>query len=139
MIIDYFNSWKKAFKFIGKSNRREYWLFQFISFFWIFNLFIFNSINDLLISYQLNEDNYSLISIFASYLISIVIFLNLIIILASVFVNLSLTIRRISDVGMKWQWIFIALFPYIGLLFTLIFLTRTSVEYIDGKQYFLKH
>ena len=52
---------------------------------------------------------------------------------------LPLTVRRIRDVGMKWQWIFFVSIPLLGDIFVLIFLTRPSVEEINGKKYFPKY
>ncbi len=80
-----------------------------------------------------------------SFLENLTYFLNmffvvpLTILLGSVWVALPLTVRRIRDVGMRWQWIFFVLIPFIGFFFVLIFLTRNSVEEINGKKYFPKY
>ena len=69
---------------------------------------------------------------------TIEIFFSLVI-LGSLWTSLSLTVRRIRDVGMTWQWIFLAKLPVLGEIFALIFLTRTSIQEIDGKKYYLKY
>ena len=137
MFKSYFTAWKKAFKFQGRSTRKDYWFFQLISFLITLLFLLLNVIQNVLITYSLSSDNdfFPILSEF----ITILSFIASIIILGSIWVALPLNIRRIRDVGMKWQWIFLVLIPYIGIIFILIFLTRTSVIDMDDKQYFLKY
>ena len=137
MFKSYFNTWKKAFKFQGKSTRKDYWFFLLINFFISLLVIIFNLIQTLLRTYSFSSGNDFLL-IFSN-IITIVNLIPSIIVLGSLWVALPLTIRRIRDVGMKWQWIFLVSIPYIGFVFVLIFLTRTSVMDIDDKQYFIKY
>ena len=137
MFKSYFTAWKKTFKFQGRSTRKDYWFFQLISFLITLLFFLLNVIQNVLITYSYSSDNdfFQILSDF----ITILSFIPAIIILGSIWVALPLTIRRIRDVGMKWQWIFLVSIPYIGIIFILIFLTRTSVIEMDDKQYFLKY
>ena len=137
MLKSYFTAWKKAFKFQGRSTRKDYWFFVLINSFIILLLLLFSVIQYGLITYSFSSGNEFLQIL--SNLITILSFIPAIILLGSFWVALPLTIRRIRDVGMKWQWIFLVPIPYIGLIFILIFLTRTSVIDIDDKQYFLKY
>ena len=137
MFNSYFTTWKKAFKFQGRSTRKEYWFFVLINFFVTLLLIFFNLIQSLLRTYYFSSGN-DFLQILSNF-ITILNFIPAIILLGSIWVVLPLTIRRIRDVGMKWQWIFLALIPYIGTIFILIFLTRTSVIDMDDKQYFIKY
>ena len=156
LVKSYFIIWKKAFKFHGKSNRKEYWFFQLIFFFWYVLWLILNVLQNLLQnlaytelsqnSYILNvsqnyDISYMLTEIFLiiSQTISILSLIPLMILMGSLWVNLPLTVRRIRDVGMSWQWIFFVCIPIFGYLFVLIFLTRTSIETINGTYYFRKY
>tara|TARA_B100001989_G_C24517229_1_gene453856 strand:- start:961 stop:1374 length:414 start_codon:yes stop_codon:yes gene_type:complete len=137
MFKSYLTAWKKAFKFQGRSTRKDYWFFQLISFLITLLFLLLNVIQNVLITYSFSFDNdfFQILSNF----ITILNFIPTIIILGSIWVALPLTVRRIRDVGMKWQWIFLVSIPYIGIIFILIFLTRTSVIDMDDKQYFLKY
>ena len=137
MFNSYFTTWKKAFKFQGRSTRKEYWFFVLINFFVTLLLIFFNLIQSLLRTYYFSSGN-DFLQILSNF-ITILNFIPAIILLGSIWVVLPLTVRRIRDVGMKWQWIFLASIPYIGTIFILIFLTRTSVIDKDDKQYFIKY
>ena len=137
MFKSYFTAWKKAFKFQGRSTRKDYWFFVLINFFIAFILLLFNLIQSVLRTYSFSSDN-DFLQILSNFII-ILNFIPAIILLGSIWVALPLTIRRIRDVGMKWQWIFLVSIPYVGTIFILIFLTRTSVIDMDDKQYFIKY
>ena len=135
MLKSYFTAWKKAFKYQGRSTRKDYWSFQLISFFIALLFALLSLIQGVLIFHP--SDNYFFEILY--YFITILIFILAAILFGSMWVALPLNIRRIRDVGMKWQWIFLALMPYLGIIFVLIFLTRNSVEEINGKKYFPKY
>ena len=137
MFKSYFTAWKKAFKFQGRSTRKDYWFFVLINFFIVLLLLLFSVIQNVLRTYSFSSGN-DFLQILSN-LITILSFISGIIVLGSIWVALPLTIRRIRDVGMKWQWIFLVSIPYIGPIFILIFLTRTSVIDMDEKQYFIKY
>ena len=137
MFKSYVTAWKKAFKFQGRTTRKDYWFFLLINFFIVLFFLILNVIQNVLRTYSFSSGNdfFQILSNF----ITILSLIPAIILLGSIWVALPLTIRRIRDVGMKWQWIFLVSIPYIGTIFILIFLTRTSVIDMDDKQYFLKY
>ena len=149
----YFVAWRKAFDFKGRSTRKEYWIFFLVDFILFPIIFIsLNILKSLLTnliyaslsysSYESNALNSSVwIQVFsiAAQSISILSFLLLPISLGHTWTLLPLTVRRIRDVGMKWQWIFFVSIPLLGFIFVLIFLTRNSVEEINGKKYFPKY
>ena len=137
MFKSYLTAWKKAFKFQGRSTRKDYWFFQLISFLITLLFLLLNVIQNVLITYSFSFDN-DFFQILSDS-ITILSFIPAIIIFGSIWVALPLTVRRIRDVGMKWQWIFLVSIPYIGTIFILIFLTRTSVIDMDDKQYYLKY
>ena len=137
MFKSYFTAWKKAFKFQGRSTRKDYWFFMLINFFIVLLFLIVNIIQNLFRTYYFSSGN-DFLQILSNF-ITILSFIPALILLGSIWVALPLTIRRIRDVGMKWQWIFLVSIPYIGTIFILIFLTRTSVIDMDDKQYYLKY
>ena len=137
MFNSYFTTWKKAFKFQGRSTRKDYWFFVLINFFIALLFILLNYIQVVLRAYSYSSPN-DFLPILSNF-ITILSFIPAIIVLGSIWVALPLTIRRIRDVGMKWQWIFLVSIPYIGIIFILIFLTRTSVIDMDDKQYFIKY
>ena len=137
MFKSYFTAWKKAFKFQGRSTRKDYWFFVLINFFIVLLLLLFSVIQNVLRTYSFSSGN-DFLQILSNF-ITFLSFIPAIILLGSIWVALPLTIRRIRDVGMKWQWIFLVSIPYIGPIFILIFLTRTSVIDMDEKQYFIKY
>ena len=133
----YLTTWKKAFKFQGRSTRKDYWFFLLINFFIYIFILLGNLIQSLIFQFSISNDN-DFLGILSK-IITFVLVIPVIILLGTVWVALPLTVRRIRDVGMKWQWIFFVSIPYIGFFFVLIFLTRTSVEEINGKKYFPKY
>ena len=148
----YFAAWRKSFDFKGRSTRKEYWIFFLVDFILFPIIFIFlNILQNLLInlsyvslsySYEsnaLNSSAWSEVFSNAAQSISILSFLLLPISLGHTWTLLPLTVRRIRDVGMKWQWIFFVSIPMLGFIFVLIFLTRNSFEEINGKKYFPKY
>ena len=137
MFKSYLNTWKKAFKFQGRSTRKDYWFFLLINFFIYIFILLGNLIQSLIFQYSISNDN-DFLALFSK-IITFALLIPLIILLGTAWVALPLTVRRIRDVGMKWQWIFFVSIPYIGFFFVLIFLTRTSVEEINGKKYFPKY
>ena len=143
MLKSYFTTWKKAFQFQGRSTRRDYWVFQLISFLVGVLSYVFVVLSNYF-SYLKNIETGDELTLGIVRLLSLIIallgFIPTLILGGSIWVGLPLTVRRIRDVGMKWQWIFFAYFPYIGtFIFALIFLTRPSVEEINGKKYFPKY
>ena len=143
MLKSYFTTWKKAFEFQGRSTRKDYWVFQFFSLLVAVLSYIFVVLSNYF-SYLKNIETGDELTLGIVGLLSLIIailgFITTLILLGSIWVGLPLTVRRIRDVGMKWQWIFFACLPYIGtFLFALIFLTRPSVEEINGKKYFPKY
>ena len=144
----YFAAWRKSFDFKGRSTRKEYWIFFLVDFILFPISFTFLNIlqnlltNLIYVSYESNALNSNVwIEIFsiAGQLISILSFILLPISLGHTWTLLPLTVRRLRDVGMKWQWIFFVSIPLLGFIFVLIFLTRNSVEEINGKKYSPKY
>ena len=138
MLNSYFVAWRKSFDFKGRSTRKDYWIFFLIDTILFPIIFVFlNVVQTLLVDLSLNSG--AEIFAIAGQLISILSFLLILIALGHTWTLLPLTVRRIRDVGMKWQWIFFVSIPLLGDIFVLIFLTRPSVEEINGKKYFPKY
>ena len=126
MLKSYLSAWKKPFNFRGKSTRKEYWQFLILNaIILVFFLFL---------GFLGVANNISLAPISTPlYLI------GLLFTFGSLRISLPLTVRRIRDVGMSWKWIFFASLPYIGGVFVLIFLTRSSMVVIDGNEYYFRY
>ena len=139
MIESYISAWKRAFDFKGRSNRKEYWQFTILNsiiclisiisstFFLSLSNKGFSSINPSLISSAMS------ISLYTISLVGLLLFFG------SIWIAIPLTVRRIRDVGMSWKWIFFVSLPYLGGIFIFIFLTRSSILSIDGKEYYLRY
>ena len=135
----YFAAWRKSFNFKGRSTRKDYWIFFLIDTILFPIIFVFlNLVQSLLINFAFYS-GWIEVPIIGEKVISILSFLLIPIALGHTWTLLPLTVRRIRDVGMKWQWIFFVSIPFIGFLFVLIFLTRTSIEEINGKKYYPKY
>ena len=139
----YFVAWRKSFDFKGRSTRNEYWIFFLVDFILFPIVFVFlnilQNLNFSFLSTSLNSDVGIQVFNITFHLINILSFVLLPISLGHTWTLLPLTVRRIRDVGMKWQWIFFVSIPIFGFIFVLIFLTRPSVEEINGKKYFQKY
>ena len=140
MIQSYFAAWKRPFDFKSRSSRKEYWYFNLLNIFLYLFLRLINRIfidnSDLLIGDLVNK---GFLSVLLMVLSKTIVIFTLLLILGIMWVSIPLTVRRIRDVGMSWKWIFLALIPYLGQIFVLIFLTRTSIQEIEGKYYYLKN
>ena len=148
MLNSYFVAWRKSFDFKSRSTRNEYWIFFlvnfilfpiiFVSLIYLQQSLITFSTNSY-VSNALNSSFGMQVFNIAFQLIGILRLLLLPISLGHTWTLLPLTVRRIRDVGMKWQWIFFVSIPLLGFIFVLIFLTRNSVEEINGKTYYPKY
>ena len=140
MFQSYFAAWKKSFDFKSRSGRKEFWYFNLLNIFpFIFLRIIQSILSNLSVLLIGGFDNDQFLSSFLMVLSHTVGILSTLLILGVLWTSIPLTVRRIRDVGMSWKWIFFALIPYVGQIFGLIFLTRTSIQEIDGKNYYLKY
>ena len=134
MIESYLSAWRKSFDFKGKSTRKEYWHFVILnSLVTVISYVLF--ISAIALTNGVNSSFSVAISI-PLYLISSI---GLLLFFGSIWVALPLTVRRIRDVGMSWKWIFLVSLPYIGSVFVVMFLTRSSILSIDGNEYYLRY
>ena len=90
MLSFYPQFWTQAFDFEGRTSRIDYWKIVLV------NLIIGGVL--------------SRISPSAVYFVFAV---------ASICPGLAMNIRRIRDTGRSWQWIFISLIPFVGVLWLL--------------------
>ena len=134
MLTSYLSAWKRPFDFKGKSTRKEYWHFLILN-----SIVILISYVLFLSAIALTNSVNSSFSVAISIPMYIISSIGLLLFFGSIWVALPLTVRRIRDVGMSWKWIFLASVPYIGGLFVVIFLTRSSIISIDGNEYYLRY
>ena len=90
MLSFYPQFWTQAFDFEGRTSRIEYWKIVLVN---------------LIIGGVLSK-----VSPSAIYFVFAV---------ASICPGLAMNIRRIRDTGRSWQWIFISLIPFVGVLWLL--------------------
>ena len=140
MFNSYIAAWKRPFDFKGKSNRKEYWSFNLLSFF----LFaFFNLIESLIDTFRFslvsNSSGLNLIPNLLEIISKTINIFSFLLIFGFLWTCIPLTVRRIRDIGMSWKWIFFALIPYAGNVFALIFLSRPSLISIGEKEYYLKY
>lgn len=91
----------KYVDFNGRARRSEYWYF-----------FLFNLI----------------VSIIASIIVKItgLNFISGLVSLAFLLPGLSVTVRRLHDIGKKWTWIFMSLIPVAGAIIMIVYACRDS-------------
>ena len=134
MFTSYISAWKRPFDFKGKSTRKEYWHFVILnSIVTVISYVLFLS------AIALTNGVNSSFSVAISIPMYIISSIGLLLLFGSIWVALPLTVRRIRDVGMSWKWIFLVSVPYIGGVFVVIFLTRSSIIAIDGNEYYLRY
>ena len=90
MLSFYPQFWTQAFDFEGRTSRIDYWKIVLV------NLIIGGALAQ--------------VSPSAVYFVFAV---------ASICPGLAMNIRRIRDTGRSWQWIFISLIPFVGVLWLL--------------------
>ena len=134
MLTSYLSAWKRPFDFKGKSIRKEYWHFVILN-----SIVTVISYVLLFSAIALTNGVNSSFPVAVSIPMYIISSIGLLLFFGSIWVALPLTVRRIRDVGMSWKWIFFASLPYIGGVFVLIFLTRSSMVVIDGNEYYLRY
>ena len=137
MFQSYLAAWKKPFDFKSRTGRKEYWYFYLLNIFAVVFLRIIEGVLEN-VAFILILDYESLSTLLLVLLNTITIFMTLFL-LGSIWTSIPLTVIRIRDVGMSWKWIFLSKLPIFGEIFALIFLTRPSIQEIDGKKYYLKH
>ena len=103
MIEAYKIFWTRAFDFQGRTCRSIYWWAVFASFLVGLVLAILGTVAE------------SLMALYALYYF------------AGIIPNLSMSIRRVRDMGKSWPWIFINLIPIAGPIWFLVILCRPSL------------
>ena len=87
---------KKAFQFKGVANRKEYWLFV-----------LANIIVTIIINLIIGIFNFLGIGLLSQIIGTIFP----VFVIGSLTVNISISVRRLRDLGIRWGWIFIQLIP----------------------------
>ena len=103
MIEAYKSFWTRSFDFEGRTSRPDYWWAVLASFLVGLVLAILGSAAE------------SLMALYALYYF------------AGIIPNLSMSIRRVRDMGKSWPWIFINLLPIAGPIWFLVLLCRPSL------------
>jgi len=119
MLTSYVTGWKKSFDYSGRATRSDYWWFVLLDSIILIILFVLKGLGIYLL---MNAPDNPLGSIF-----DIVGTLWIIYGVAQIFPSLSLSVRRMNDIGKGWVWLLINLVPCIGGFWFLYLLIQPSV------------
>ena len=112
MIDSYKRFWTKGLDFKGRTNRSDYWLGAVLA-----NLLAYIIL--LIVTGVLAAINETIGAFFSV--------LVLLYGLGQIIPSLSISIRRVRDMGKGWAWIFINLVPIIGGIWFIVLLCQPSV------------
>ena len=135
LIQSFLDTWKRGFDYKGITTRRFYWYYMLADVIFNFSLNIIQSISQniqiLMLSGQGSSLNllYYPFAIF-SQTISLLILLKT---LGTFVVDISLSVRRLRDIGKSWQWIFLLLIPVLGWIWFIWLMTRPSIAKLNNQ------
>ena len=112
MIYSYKRFWTKGLDFKGRTNRSDYWLGAVLA-----NLLAYIIL--LIVTMVLGAINENIGAFFSIFLVLYG--------LGQIIPSLSISIRRVRDMGKGWAWIFINLVPIIGGIWFIVLLCQPSV------------
>ena len=112
MIDSYKRFWTKGLDFKGRTNRSDYWLGAVLANFLAYIIL-------LIVTGVLAGISESIGAFF-----TVLVFLYG---LGQIIPSLSISIRRVRDMGKGWAWIFINLVPIIGGIWFIVLLCQPSV------------
>ena len=113
MFSSYTSGWQRSFDYEGRATRSDYWWFQLL------NIIVLIVVNVLAAVCAANLPD--------SPLGGIVGVVSTIYYFAQIFPSLSLSVRRMHDIGKGWVWILISLVPCIGGFWFLYLTIQPSV------------
>lgn len=100
----YLIAWQRAADFSGRSRRKEYWIFN------LFNAIVAFVLVLLVVAFS-DKDKPATIPFFLVLVYGVVVFVP----------SLSVSIRRLHDIGKSGWWYFIGFVPFIGGIILFIF------------------
>ena len=101
-------AWRKSFNYSGKASRAEYWWFYFLNLVAMFVIVVLD------IASGSSDSGFPL---------------GFVYVVASLFPNISIIVRRLRDIGKDWKWIFISLVPFIGGIWFIVLMCQPSGRY----------
>lgn len=114
----YLLGWQRAADFSGRSRRKEYWFFHLFNALAFFGLFLLGFLFDWAL---FGEGHKGGITFFLFAIYGIAAFIP----------SLSVTIRRLHDIGRSGWWYFIGFIPLIGGIVLLVFTLIDSELYAN--------
>ena len=104
-------AWRRSFNYGGRATRAEYWWFCLLAY---------------------------LIQFFLPFLLAFVPAIGtgpvFIYGFAQIFPTISITVRRLRDIGKDWKWILISFVPFIGIFWLIYLLCQPSGRYEKDVQ-----
>lgn len=99
---------KKYFDFSGRARRKEFWMFFLFNIIFLFVAFVLDNVIVLISEDPSNE------------------FLTYLFLLAIVIPTMSVTARRLHDIGKSSWWMLITFFPFIGEIWLFLLMVTDS-------------
>lgn len=103
----FMDAMKKAFNFSDRSRRKEYWMFILATLI----ISIVLTIVDAVVGLEIAEDVGILSTLFS---------------LAIIIPSISVTVRRLHDIGKSGWWVLIGIIPIVGFIVLLVFTVKDS-------------
>lgn len=124
----YISGWKKAFDYKSKSSRLDFISFELVFILVFVPLSIVKSI---FVSLSFAID-FAIISILLQIFAQILQIISFFFIVGSFVSGISLTVRRLRDMGKRWWWVFWSFIPIINFIF-MVWLFITPSKEIDQQ------
>ena len=128
MFNSFLYAWKNAFNFKGLTSRRDYWSFQLIFLVLFLPINIIVNVSSSVRSYGLFDVDLSIFESILFFISSIIYYLGLLFYLGTILVEISLSIRRLRDIGKPSYHIFFNLIPILGQLYFFYLMLQSSIS-----------
>ena len=120
----YLSGWRKSFDYESKSSRLDCISFDLIFILIYSALSVAKHLSFSLAIAFIDFGIFSMLLQFLSQIIQIILFFFL---LGTFIATISLSVRRLRDMGKKWWWVFWSFIPFINLIFSIwLFITPSK-------------
>ena len=124
----YISGWKKSFDYKSKSSRLDFISFELVFILVYVSLFV---VQKIFISLSFVID-FAIISALLQVFAHTIQIISFFFILGFLVSGISLTVRRLRDMGKRWWWVFWSFIPIISFIFT-VWLFITPSKEIDQQ------
>ena len=129
----YLSGWRKSFDYESKSSRLDCISFDLIFILIYAALSVAKHLSFSLAIAFIDFGIFSTLLQFLSQIIQIILFFFL---LGTFIATISLSVRRLRDMGKKWWWVFWSFIPFINLIFSIWLFMQSpgNSERVDGEK-----